>query len=162
MSIVEIGALAQLVGAIAILLSLVFVVIELRKNFKQNNIANTLQRAVEREKLIYARMDEGLAKLLVKAYRSYDELEDFEKVQFEAFILQLSSLLFRTYRTAGETAFAIGADRLRSSAKAIASDFFSNPGARECYQSLRVRGLIENHELFLTIVGEDVLAQPAA
>ena len=85
MSIVEIGALAQLVGAIAILLSLVFVVVELRKSFKQNNIANTLQRAIEREKLIYARMDEGLAKLLVKAYRSYNELKDFEKIQFEAY-----------------------------------------------------------------------------
>ena len=35
MSIVEIGALAQLVGAIAILLSLVFVVIELRKIFNK-------------------------------------------------------------------------------------------------------------------------------
>ena len=40
----EIGAIAQVLGAIAILLSLIFVIIELRKNLKQNNIANTLQR----------------------------------------------------------------------------------------------------------------------
>ena len=85
MSIVEIGALAQLVGAIAILLSLVFVVIELRKNFRQNDIANTLQRNIEREKVHYAQMQEGLAKLLVKAYRSYNELKNFEKIQFEAY-----------------------------------------------------------------------------
>ena len=106
-------------------------------------------------------MDEGLAKLLVKAYRSYDEFESFEKVQFEAFILQLLSLLFRTYRTAGETAFAIGADKIRGTAKVIATDFFSNPGALECYQALRARGLIESHELFLPIVGEDLIGQPA-
>ena len=68
MSIVEIGALAQLVGAIAILLSLVFVVIELRKSFKQNDLANSLQRAIDFEKLNYAQMDENMAKVLVKGY----------------------------------------------------------------------------------------------
>ncbi len=162
MSIVEIGALAQLVGAIAILLSLVFVVIELRKNFRQNDIANTLQRNIEREKLIYARMEEGLAKLLVKAYRSYGKLEDFEKIQFEAYLRQQMLFVTRTYRTADAAAFAVGADRARSVARAAALDFFSNPGARECYRALRARGLIESHELFLSIVGEDVLTQPAA
>ena len=161
MSIIEIGALAQLVGAIAILLSLVFVVIELRKNFRQNDIANTLQRSIEREKVHYARMEDGLAKLLVKAYRSYNELKDFEKIQFEAYMLQQLSLYFRAYRTAGETAFKQGPDKLRSRARAVASDFFSNPGARECYQALRARDLIQSHELLLTIVGEDVLTRAA-
>ena len=41
MDLLEIGALAQVLGAVAILLSLIFVIIELRKNLKQNNIANT-------------------------------------------------------------------------------------------------------------------------
>ena len=162
MSIVEIGALAQLVGAIAILLSLIFVVVELRKNFRQNDIANTLQRSVEREKLNYARMEEGLAKLLVKAYRSYNELKDFEKIQFEAYMRQQMALVIRADRTADATAFKLGADKLRSRTRAVASDFFSNPGVRECYQALSARDLIDSHELLLTIVGEDVLAQPAA
>ena len=47
MDLLEIGAIAQVLGAVAILLSLIFVIIELRKNLKQNNIANTLQRAIE-------------------------------------------------------------------------------------------------------------------
>ena len=42
MDLLEIGAIAQVLGAVAILLSLIFVIIELRKNLKQNNIANTL------------------------------------------------------------------------------------------------------------------------
>ena len=43
MDLLEIGAIAQVLGAVAILLSLIFVIIELRKNLKQNNIANTFQ-----------------------------------------------------------------------------------------------------------------------
>ena len=162
MSIVEIGALAQLVGAIAILLSLAFVVIELRKNFKQHNIANTLQRAIEREKLNFARMEEGLAKLLTKAHRSYGELKDFEKIQFENYVLQQVAIFDRAYRTAEETAFKLGPNKLRSRVKINTANFFSNPGVRECYQALRERDMIDSHELLLAIVGEDVLSQPAA
>ena len=117
MSIVEIGALAQLVGAIAILLSLVFVVIELRKNFKQNNIANSTVRSIELEKLNYALMDENLAKLLVKAFQSYEGLKDFEKIQFEGYVLQRFAVVQRAYRTADETAFKLGAENLRDRAK---------------------------------------------
>ena len=159
MSIVEIGALAQLVGAIAILLSLIFVVIELRKNFKQHNIANTLQRAIEREKLNFARMEEGLAKLLIKAHRCYGELKDFEKIQFENYVLQQLAIFDRAYRTAEETAYNWGPNKLRSRVKINTANFFSNPGVRECYQALRERDVIDSHELFITIVGEDVLTK---
>ena len=144
------------------MLSLIFVVVELRKNFRQNDIANTLQRSVEREKLIYAQMEEGLAKLLVKAYRSYGKLEDFEKIQFDAYLRQQMILVVRVYRAADAAAFAVGADKVRSFARATALDLFSNPGARECFQALKERDLIDSHELLITIVGEDVLAQPAA
>ena len=51
MDLLEIGAIAQVLGAIAILVSLIFLVVELRKNLIQNNIANSLLRAVELEKL---------------------------------------------------------------------------------------------------------------
>ena len=39
MDLLEIGAIAQLLGAIAILVSLIFLVVELRKNLKQNNLS---------------------------------------------------------------------------------------------------------------------------
>ena len=70
MDLLEIGAIAQVLGAVAILLSLIFVIIELRKNLKQNNIANSLVRAIERDKLNYMQMDEGMAKLIAKARSS--------------------------------------------------------------------------------------------
>ena len=57
MDLLEIGAIAQVLGAVAILLSLIFVIIELRKNLKQNNIGNSLVRAIEREKFNYMQME---------------------------------------------------------------------------------------------------------
>ena len=162
MSIVEIGALAQLVGAIAILLSLVFVVIELRKNFRQNDLANSLQRAIDFEKLNYAQMDENMAKVITKAYRSYIGLSDYEKIQFEGYFLQRISIGLRTYRTADETAFKLGSDYLRNRLKLSMEEFFSHPGVRACYDSMNERNLIHGNEMLITLVGEDVLAQPAA
>ena len=60
MDLLEIGAIAQVLGAVAILLSLIFVIIELRKNLKQNNIANTFQRAIEWEKILYKQMESDM------------------------------------------------------------------------------------------------------
>ena len=78
MDLLEIGAIAQLLGAIAILVSLIFLVVELRKNHKQNNIANSLLRAVELEKLNYKQMDENMAKVIAKAQSSYKQLPSSE------------------------------------------------------------------------------------
>ena len=67
MDLLEIGAIAQVLGAIAILVSLIFLVVELRKNLIQNNIANSLLRAIELEKLNYKQIEENMAKVIAKA-----------------------------------------------------------------------------------------------
>ena len=161
MSIVEIGAFAPLVGAIAILLSLVFVVIELRKNFRQNNIANTFHRATELDQLNLIQMDENMAKVLVKGYGSYYCLEAFEKVQIEGYVNQRIHIVTRAYRTADETAFTLGGDHVRGRMKNNLITFFSNPGMRECFHSMNKRNLIHSPDFVQTLVGEDVLAPPA-
>ena len=46
MDLLELGAVAQIVGALTIFISVVLVIIELRKNLKQNHFANSLQRAI--------------------------------------------------------------------------------------------------------------------
>ena len=106
-------------------------------------------------------MEEGLAKLLAKAYQSYDELKDFEKIQFGSCIIQRMDISARLYRTADDAGYKLGADYLRDRIKLHIEDLFSNQGTCECYQALRVRDIIANHELFTRIVGEDVLARPA-
>ncbi len=160
MSIVEIGALAQLAGAIAIFLSLIFVVIELRKNFRQNNIANTLQRAPELDKLNYIQMDESMAKVLVKGYESYDCLEAFEKIQIEGYVNQRIHIATRSFRHADEVAFALAPNFMRQRMKDSLVVLFSHPGMRECFHSMTKRDLIYNPDLVRTMVGQKVLEQP--
>ena len=144
MDLLEIGAIAQVVGAVAILLSLIFVIIELRKNLKQNNIANTFQRAIEWEKILYKQMESDMAKVVVKARDSYEGLEDFEKVQFEAFVTQRIMIAFRGFRAAEESAFLIGAEELRGRVKAHMTDFFASRGVCECYKILVQRSIIHD------------------
>ena len=144
MDLLEIGAIAQVLWAVAILLSLIFVIIELRKNLKQNNIANTLQRAIEWEKILYKQMEGDMAKVIVKARESYECLEEFEKVQFEAFVQQRMLLHYRGFRTAEESAFLIGAEELRDRIKAHLTDFFASPGVCECYKILVQRDIIRD------------------
>ena len=64
--LLELGALAQMVGAIAIIISLFLVLVELRKNLQQHLLSNTLARSIEVEKMHYQQMDESMADLIVK------------------------------------------------------------------------------------------------
>ena len=81
MDLLEIGAIAQIFGAIAILVSLIFVVIELRKNLQQHLLSNTLARSIEVEKMHYQQMDESMANLIVKGRKSYNHLDENEKIR---------------------------------------------------------------------------------
>ena len=154
MDLLEIGAIAQVLGAVAILLSLIFVIIELRKNLKQNNIANTLVRAIERDKLNYMQMDESMAKLIAKARSSYKTLKSHEKIQFDAFVLQKITIQVRGYRFAEESAFKFGTSRLRDRLKINTSEFFASTGVRECYDSLLERNLIDDQPPLCEIVDD--------
>ncbi len=53
MNLLELGALAQIAGAIAIIISLILVLIELRKTLQQHLLSNTLARSIEVEKMHY-------------------------------------------------------------------------------------------------------------
>ena len=152
MDFLELGALAQILGAVAIFLSIILVVIELRKNLKQNHFANSLQRAIELEKINYAQMEENMAKVIVKAKSSYDHLEDFEKIQFDAFVQQRIQIALRGFRVAEESAFLIGADMLRERVQITMEEFFSSPGVRQCYDSLLKRNLIHDQPLLKKII----------
>ena len=152
MDFLELGALAQILGAVAIFLSIILVIIELRKNLKQNHFANSLQRAIELEKINYAQMEENMAKVIVKAKSSYDHLEDFEKIQFDAFVQQRIQIALRGFRVAEESAFLIGADMLRERVQVTMEEFFSSTGVRQCYDSLLKRNLIHDQPLLKKII----------
>ena len=151
MDLLELGAIAQIVGALTIFISVVLVIIELRKNLKQNHFANSLQRAIEWEKINYKQMEENMAKVIAKADASYDTI-DFEKVQFDAFVQQRIQIALRGFRVAKESAFIIGADKLRDRVQTAMEVFFSSQGVRQCYYSLIKRNLIHDDTLLKKIV----------
>ena len=151
MDLLELGAIAQIVGALTIFISVVLVIIELRKNLKQNHYANSLQRAIEWEKINYKQMEENMAKVIAKADASYDTI-DIEKVQFDAFVQQRIQIALRGFRVAEESAFIIGADKLRDRVQAAMEVFFSSQGVRQCYDSLIKRNLIHDDTLLKKIV----------
>ena len=150
MDLLELGAVAQIVGALTIFISVVLVIIELRKNLRQNHFANSLQRAIEWEKINYKQMEENMAKVIAKADASYDTI-DFEKVQFDAFVQQRIQIALRGFRVAEESAFNIGADKLRDRVQTAMEVFFSSQGVRQCYDSLIKRNLIHDDTLLKKI-----------
>ena len=72
MDLLELGAVAQIVGALTIFISVVLVIIELRKNLKQNHFANSLQRAIEWEKINYKQIYRVFAKCIAKSIIEMD------------------------------------------------------------------------------------------
>ena len=105
MDLLEIGAIAQIFGAIAILISLIFVVIELRKNLQQHLLSNTLARSIEVEKMHYQQMDESMADLIVKGRKSYSHLDENEKIRLESYLLQKLAIYSRGYAIAAASAY---------------------------------------------------------
>ena len=105
MNLLELGALAQIAGAIAIIISLILVLIELRKTLQQHLLSNTLARSIEVEKMHYQQMDESMANLIVKGRKSYVDLDENEKIRLESYVLQKLAIYSRGYAIAAASAY---------------------------------------------------------
>ena len=55
MSLLDLGALAQIFGAVTIFISFIFIIIDLRKNLHQHRLSNMLNRSIDVEKCIISR-----------------------------------------------------------------------------------------------------------
>ena len=148
MNLLELGALAQIVGAIAIIISLIFVLIELRKNLQQHLLSNTLARSIEVEKMHYQQMEESIASLIVKGRKSYNNLDENEKIRLESYLLQKLAIYSRGYAIAAASAYGQPTQHLKDRIKTNAKEFLSYQGIQECYKDLRKRDLI-NEDYFM-------------
>ena len=146
--LLELGALAQIVGAIAIIISLFFVLIELRKNLQQHLLSNTLARSIEVEKMHYRQMDESMADLIVKGTKSYNNLNENEKIRLESYLLQKLAIYSRGYAIAAASAYGQPTQHLKDRIKTNAQEFLSYQGIKECYKDLQERDLI-NEDYFM-------------
>ena len=146
--LLELGALAQMVGAIAIIISLFLVLVELRKNLQQHLLSNTLARSIEVEKMHYQQMDESMANLIVKGRKSYSHLDENEKIRLESYLLQKLAIYSRGYAIAAASAYQQPTQHLKDRIKTNAQEFLSYQGIKECYKDLQERDLI-NEDYFM-------------
>ena len=86
MTLTEIHMIAEIFGSVFLVVSAAIIIFELHQNLKQRKIQNTFMRAVEDEKTYYKNMEKDFAILVVKAQRSFSELEEHEKHQFLSYV----------------------------------------------------------------------------
>ena len=122
------GQIAEIITAFSIFLTLVFLVIELRKNMSQTKAVNISNRDILNSDSFHFWAEENNARLVVKGRSHFESLNSVELFQFESFIEQRVKLFaFGSTTVFGED-FIIQQHRIR--------EFFKYPGALECYQKM--------------------------
>ena len=120
--------IAEIIAAFSIFLTLVFLVMELRKNISQTQSVNIANRDLVNSEFVHFWADENNARLVVKGRNHFASLNSVELYQFESFIEQRVKLFaFGSTTVFGED-FIIQQHRIR--------EFFQYPGALECYQKM--------------------------
>ena len=126
--------IAEVIAALALVLTLVFLVIELRKNISQTKLVNIANRDLVNSEFVHFWADEKNAMLVVKGRNNFASLNRAELYQFESFIEQRVKL----FAFGSTTVF--GEDRIILEHKM--QEFFKYPGAIECYQKMVSNKLI--------------------
>ena len=86
---------AAIVGAIALIVSLVFVAVELKKNVEQSITTNWYERAEKNQHIREFLLDKDLAAVIKKGDESFHALDGVERVQYSAYMeLVVFNLIF--------------------------------------------------------------------
>ena len=95
MNVELITDIAAVIGAIALIVSLIFVAIELKKNVEQSIATNWYERMEKNQRIRHLLLDKNLAALVERGDQSFYGLDDMEKVQYSAYMeLVLFNLMF--------------------------------------------------------------------
>ena len=131
----SLAEIATIVGAVSILLTLVFVIIELKNNVAQAKVANIATRDQQIGKYMrYQLQDENFA-LVQKGQDDYHSLNETEKQKFEYYIderIRMFSFSLSTGRLSSTPEFHY--NRIKA--------FFKYKGCIECYEHLLSENLI--------------------
>ena len=126
---------ATIVGSLSIFLTLIFVGYELKENVTQTKLANRSNRDLLHSAWVHFWSDKENAALVIKGREDFDNLNQYEKFQFEQFIEQRIRLFW--------SAHAIVEDQPNLEILNMrAKDFFGYPGSITCYKNLKEKELI--------------------
>ena len=120
---------ATIVGAVSILLTLVFVVIELKNNATQARAANIASRDQQHSQFMRYWFEEENFALVQKGRKNYGALDDTEKQKFEYYIderVRMFSFSLSTGQVSSTPQFHY---------KRI-TEFFKYQGCIQCYKHL--------------------------
>ncbi len=131
MDLVQITVLAELLAAVGVIASLIFVAFEIRKNAAQARQANW-GNAADRFNAVYSQTgDIELAKLVVKGRQSYHDLSEAEKVSFGHYLEQIC-IAIEALLVHGES-LAHGREVMMALAKKHLAFHLGFPGSRQWY-----------------------------
>jgi hypothetical protein len=89
MTLSVLSEISQIVASLGVIISLVFVALELRKNTSQSRLSN-YSDMINRYNTAYAiTNDIGMAELIVRGRQSYSALSDAEKLSFGHYLEQI-------------------------------------------------------------------------
>ena len=127
--------IATIIGSLSIFVTLIFVVIELKENLTQIKLAKRSNRDLLQSEWVHFCSEKENAELIIKGREDFDNLNQYEKFQFEQFIKQRIRLFW--------SAPAIVEDQPNLEIlNTRAGDFFALSGSMACYQNLKDRKLV--------------------
>ncbi len=92
MTISELGALGEFFASIGVLITLIFLVFQIRQNTLTMRRANLRQASESNSRALGALLDEGVSEIFVRGLKSLDSLSDVERYRFDnAFVQWLNS-----------------------------------------------------------------------
>ncbi|MEC9045015.1 MAG: hypothetical protein VX879_04845 [Pseudomonadota bacterium] len=128
------GNLAAIFGAISIFTTLIFVVIELRKNFEQFRLIREIHlHDVQNQYYLFWSQPKN-AELVLKGSKNFNELTDKEKFSFENYVeFRIRFFSF---------GFNIVDKKLVGAQNSRIKYFFADAGVRSCYEKMNKEGRI--------------------
>ena len=135
MTIVELGSIGEFFASIAVLITLIVLVLQMRQNTKVLLRTNVRQSAEHNDRALAELLDEGVAEIFLRGQRSLANLNDLERYRFDiVFTMWLKSVeqAFIDYQEGTFTATAYIAY------ENSISGFLTTPGGAEWWQERQV------------------------
>ena len=83
MTISELGSLGEFVASIAVLVTLIFLVIQMRQSTATMRRANIRHATENNSRALTALLDEGVSEIFIRGLRSLDDLSEVERYRFD-------------------------------------------------------------------------------
>ncbi|MFT7652306.1 MAG: hypothetical protein ACI9UU_001413 [Candidatus Azotimanducaceae bacterium] len=135
MTIAELGSLGEFFASIAVLVTLIFLVIQMRQNTATIHRANVRQSTEHNDRALVELLDEKVADIFLRGQKSLDDLSEVERYRFDlAFTMWLKSVerAFADHR-----AGAFAADELVAYENSIPA-FLTTPGGIAWWEERQV------------------------